>query len=337
MRVLLTGASGFLGGAIAERLLSRGDQLVAVQRSAAPALQARGVHVVQADLGDPEQLPKLQTAAKDCDAILHVAALAGHWGDYQTYFRANVLATQHVLQIARAQGVQRFVYTSTPSVAHAGGDLNGVDESTPIPTHFAAHYPATKAKAEAMVLAANGADLASCALRPHLIWGPGDQHLLPRLVARARAGRLKFIGPAKLIDSIYIDNAADAHLLALDRLQPGAACAGKAYFLSNDQPMLLDELVNRLLACAELGPVHARVPVWVAKSVGTLLEYAYRFLPLSGEPLMTRFVAEQLSTAHYYDISAAKRDLDYRATVSIESGLARLRTHLRLTKPAQLG
>jgi 2-alkyl-3-oxoalkanoate reductase len=326
MRVLVTGAGGFLGGAITRMLLARGDQVSAVQRSDAPALRALGVTVVRGDLAEPELAARAVTG---CDAVLHVAAKAGHWGSYASYFAANVQATRHILRAAQRQGVTRLVYTSTPSVAHAGGDLLGVDESAPIPAHFHAHYPATKAIAETEVLAANSPHFSTCALRPHLIWGPGDRHLLPRLIARAKAGRLRFVGNGRnLVDTIYIENAARAHLLALERLHVGAECAGKAYFLSNDEPMALQEIVNKLIACAGLPPCQKFLPIPVAFAAGALMELAYSLLPLKGEPLMTRFLAEQLSTSHYYNISAAKRDLGYQAEVSIAEGLRRLRASI---------
>ncbi len=326
MKVLVTGASGFLGGGIARRLLARGDQVRVLQRSDSAELRTLGADVRQVDLAKKSEVIE---ACNGVDALVHCAAKAGHWGSYESYYSANVLGTENILAGVRAHGIARLVYTSTPSVAHAGGDLLGVDESTPIPNHFAAHYPATKAVAEKAVLTANSAALATCALRPHLIWGPNDQHLLPRLIARARAGRLRFVGTPKLIDTIYIDNAIDAHVWALDRFAIGSACAGKAYFLSNDEPLPLDIIVNRLLDCAGIAPVHKRVPVWMAKSAGAILEACYRILPLSGEPIMTRFVAEQLSTAHYYNIDAAKRDLGYRVNVSIDVGMARLKAELQ--------
>ncbi len=322
MRVLVTGAGGFLGGAIARLLLARGDQVVAVQRSAAPELVSLGAELFQGDLADPEIAKR---AAITCDGVIHVAAKAGHWGSYESYFSANVLATRNVLAACEKHGITRLVYTSTPSVAHAGGDLAGVDESAPIPEHFHAHYPATKAIAEREVLRANSAALSTCALRPHLIWGPGDNHLLPRLIARAKAGKLRFVGDGEnLLDTIYIDNAARAHLAALDRLKPGAACAGKAYFLSNDEPLPVKQIVNRLIACAGLPPCNQHIPTAIAYAVGALMELTYSVLPLQGEPLLTRFVVSQLSTAHWFDLSAAKRDLGYRAKVSISEGLARL-------------
>lgn len=326
-RVLVTGAGGFLGGAITRALLARGEAVNAVQRSPAPELAALGVHTIQGDLALPGVA---EQAMQGCDAVIHVAAKAGHWGSYQDYFSANVLATRNILAACKTSSARHLVYTSTPSVAHAGGDLLGVDERAPIPSHFSAHYPATKALAETEVLGANGEHLRSCALRPHLIWGPGDNHLLPRLLQRARSGRLRFVGSgANKVDTIYIDNAAQAHLQALDNLRAGGICAGRAYFLSNDEPLPLKEIVNRLIACADLPACHRHIPVPLAFVVGGAMELVYRLFALRGEPLLTRFVVQQLSTAHYYNISAAKADFGYRALVSIDEGLMRLRQHLR--------
>ena len=326
-RVLVTGAAGFLGGAITRALLARGEAVSAVQRRPAPQLAALGVKVFEGDLAS---VGIAEHALQDCDAVIHVAAKAGHWGSYADYFSANVLATRNILAACKIRGVRHLVYTSTPSVAHAGGDLQGVDESAPIPSHFSAHYPATKAIAETEVLAANGAGLRSCALRPHLIWGPGDNHLLPRLLDRARSGRLRFVGSGgNKVDTIYIDNAARAHLQALDNLRAGGICAGRAYFLSNDEPLPLKTIVNRLIACADLPACNRHIPVPLAFVVGGAMELVYRLFALRGEPLLTRFVVQQLSTAHYYNISAAKNDFGYRAEISIDAGLTRLRDHLQ--------
>lgn len=322
MRALVTGAGGFLGGAIARALLAQGHAVVALQRGDAPALRALGAVVCRADLGDADAV---LAAAAGCDVVFHVAAKAGHWGTLAEYQRANVDGTAHVLSACRQQGIGRLVYTSTPSVVHSGGDLEGVDERVPYATRFLAHYPATKAIAEQKVLAANGPTLATVALRPHLIWGPGDNHLFPRIVERARAGRLRFIGkPGKRIDTTYIDNAVDAHLQAAATLAPGAPQAGRAYFISNGEPLTTEDMINRMLACVGLPPVHARIPFALAYAVGALMEAAWTVLPLPGEPLMTRFVADHLATAHWYDISAARRDFGYVPQVSMDQGFARL-------------
>lgn len=322
MKVLVTGGGGFLGQAICARLRARGDAVVSVARNRYPALDALGVeqHAVDIAVLDP-----LLAAARGCEAAIHVAAKAGAWGSWESYYDANVRGTDHVIAACRMLGIPRLVHTSTPSVVHAGGDLEGVDESLPYPGHFRAHYPATKAIAEQRVLAANGAELATVALRPHLIWGPGDNHLLPRIVARARAGRLRFVGKErKKIDVVYIDNAAQAHLDALDRLAPGAACAGRAYFISNGEPVFADDMINGMLAACGLPAETRRIPYGVAFAIGAVLEAVYGVLRIEAEPPMTRFVAEQLATAHWYDIRAARRDLGFAPAVSIDEGLRRL-------------
>ncbi len=325
-RSLVTGGSGFLGGAICRRLREQGKHVVALQRSAAPALEAIGVEVVQGDLAD---LSSVARAAQGCDQVFHVAAKAGHWGPYAQYHAANVTGTENVIRACRTNGIARLVYTSTPSVVHAGHDLEGVDESVRYAARYLAHYPYTKMQAERIVLIENAPDFATVALRPHLIWGPGDQHLLPRIVARAKAGRLKFIGAkGKRIDTTYIDNAVDAHLLAAQHLFPGSDHSGRAYFISNGEPMAIEDVINGLLACAGLPPVHARMPFSLAYGAGWLLEQIYSKLNLKGEPLMTRFVAEHLASAHWYNISAAERDFGYVPRVSMAEGFARLKASL---------
>jgi nucleoside-diphosphate-sugar epimerase len=324
--ILVTGGGGFLGGAVVRQLLARGEQVRSLQRSDVPGLRALGVEVVRGDLADAQAV---LDAARGCEAIVHVAAKAGVWGSEDSYLRANVLGTQHVLDACRAHGIARLVHTSTPSVIHAGGDVEGVDETAPLATHFATAYPRTKAEAERRVLAANGPELATVVLRPHLIWGPDDPQLTARILARAQAGRLRLVGGGhKLIDSVYIDNAAHAHLLALDRVQPGAACAGNAYFITQGEPMPQRQLIDGILAAAGLPPCTRSVSPGLAYVLGAAMELAWHALRREDEPLMTRFLAQQLATAHWYDISAARRDLGYAPLVSVAQGLARLREHL---------
>jgi nucleoside-diphosphate-sugar epimerase len=323
MKALVTGGGGFLGGAIARALLNRGDSVSSFARGAYPALEAQGVTVYQGDLSDPMAL---QRAMEGNDVVFHVAAKAGVWGPYAEYHQANVVGTVHVLEACRAVGVTKLVYTSSPSVVFNGRDMENVDESAPYPTHFEAPYPQTKAIAERLVLEANDETLATVALRPHLIWGPGDNHLVPRLMARARAGQLRRIGRGdKLIDGTYIDNAVHAHLLACDRLSIASPIAGKAYFIAQGEPLPAWNLVNRLLATADIPPVERAVPPEVAYLAGWFFEGVHRLLNLPGEPRLTRFVARELSTAHWFNLNAAKRELGYEAPVSMDEGLARLR------------
>ncbi|NNE05819.1 MAG: NAD-dependent epimerase/dehydratase family protein [Xanthomonadales bacterium] len=325
MKILVTGGGGFLGSAICQQLLGRGEQVVAYQRSPAPKLVAAGAVVCQGDLGDPKALGE---AMVGCDAVIHTAAKAGPWGAYDDYYRANVEGTDHVISACREHGVGRLVYTSSPSVVHGGGDIEGGDESLPYPDRFHAPYPATKALAEQLVLAANGPALRTVSLRPHLVWGPGDPHLLPRLCQKAAGGTLRLPGADKLIDTVYVDNAAAAHLCALDALAPGSECAGRAYFISNDDPRPQRDIIAGLLRAAGMEPEIRAVSPALAGSAAAVIETTWRILRLGGEPPLTRWTANQLATAHWYDISAAKRDLGYRPQVSIEEGLERLAASL---------
>lgn len=322
MKALVTGGGGFLGGAIVRQLKARGDTPISFTRSRNAWLEEIGV---EQRLGDLSDLAALEAAMAGCDLVFHVAAKAGVWGRYADYEATNITGTANVIAACRKAGIRKLVYTSTPSIVHTGGDLEGVNESAPIAARSDSYYPRTKAVAEKAVIAANGPDLATVALRPHLIWGPGDPHLVPRLLARARLGKLKRIGTRDLkVDVTYIDNAAEAHLLAADRLDVGSPISGKAYFISNGEPVVMWDFLNRILADAGVPPVVKTVPVWLAKVAGLYLETVYRIFRFAGEPAMTRFVAGQLSTSHWYDISAAKRDLGYVPRVSIGEGLKRL-------------
>ncbi len=323
LTVLVTGGRGFLGSAIVRALVEQGHAVRSLGRSDAPELRDLGVHTVRGDVAERDAV---RQAMQGCDAVFHVASKVGGWGAYDDYFRVNVEGTRNVLAVARELAVRHLVYTSTPSVVHSGEDLEGVDESTPYATHFDAHYPATKTIAEQDVLAANGERVRTVALRPHLVWGPGDNHMLPRVVARARAGRIRLLsGPPKRVDTLYIDNAVDAHLRALDELRGSARCAGKAYFIAQGEPIESGVLINTMLAAVGVPPVHKRVPVPVARAAGWLAEKVYGALGREDEPPITRFAANQLATSHYFDISAAQRDFGYTPRVSFEQGLKRLR------------
>jgi nucleoside-diphosphate-sugar epimerase len=327
MRVFLTGGNGFLGQAIVRRLLARGDQVRSLQRSAAPELEALGVECIRGDIAEPKIV---EQAAEDCQAAFHVAAKAGVWGQYDDYHRANVLGTRNVISACQSHGIGKLIYTSSPSVVFNGSDEVGIDESVPYPSRYLAHYPLTKAIAEQMVISANGPQLATVSLRPHLIWGPGDNHLIPRLIQRARAGQLRRVGNGRnLVDTTYIDNAADAHLLAADRLEIGSVVAGKTFFISNGEPQPLWDLINRLLACADVPPVTRGISATMAYAVGGVLEAIYTLTRRGDEPRMTRFVARQLSTAHWFRLDAARRDLGYVPRINIEEGLRRLAESLQ--------
>jgi len=327
MRVLVTGGGGFLGKAIVKLLLEQGDEVCSFSRNIYPQLTELGVEQFVGDLND---LTAVIKAADGCDAIYHVAAKASVWGHYDDFYQTNVVGTKNIIQACRCCEINRLIYTSSPSVVFDGTDMEGIDESAPYPDHFLAHYPQTKAEAEQLVLAANDETLATVALRPQLIWGPEDNHLVPRILEQGRVGALRRIGDRPcLVDTVYIDNAANAHVLAGDKLTAGSVVAGKVYFISNDEPLPLWDIVNRILAADDIPVVKKIISPQLAYTVGGLLEKFYRLFKLSGEPRMTRFVAKELSTAHWFDLSSAKEDFGYQPEVSIEEGLSRLRNWLQ--------
>lgn len=326
MKVLVTGGGGFLGSAICRQLLARGDEVIAYQRSASDELEKLGIRVIQGSITDADLL---NTALKGVDAVIHTAAKAGIWGPYDEYFLPNVTGTENIINGCLKNDIHKLVFTSSPSVTHADGDVEGGDESLPYADHYNSPYPATKALAEQLIIAANCPDLHTVSLRPHLIWGPGDNHLLPKLLESAKSGKLKLPGPDKLIDTIYIDNAARAHLLALDRLQSDPeTIGGKTYFVSNDEPMPQSQIIGGLLKAAghdvDIQPISPRIAI----AAGALLETSWKLLRLKSEPPLTRWSAEHLSTAHWYDISAAKHDLGYTVEISIAEGLEKLAASL---------
>ena len=326
MKALVTGGGGFLGKAIVKLLLARGDQVRTFSRGAYPELAKLGVEHVSGELDDAEAVIN---AVEGCDIVFHVAAKAGVWGPYDAFYRANVLGTRNVIAACRKHRIRCLVHTSSPSVVFDGTDMEGVDESVPYPDHYEAFYPQTKAEAEQLVLQANDDTLATVALRPHLIWGPEDNHLVPRILERGGRGELRRIGTrACLVDTIYIDNAATAHLQAADRLEVGSAVAGKAYFLAQGEPLPVWEVVDRILDAGGLPPVSRTISPGLAYAAGAVLEQVHSLLRLKGEPRMTRFVARELSTAHWFDLGAARRDLGYAPQVSFDEGIERLRAWL---------
>jgi len=320
--VLVTGGGGFLGGAIVRALLDRGDRVVSLARGDYPKLRELGVRTVRGDLADPGVVLE---AAQGCDAVLHVAAKAGIWGPAADYQRSNVEGTRLVLAACHKLGIRRLVHTSTPSVVHTGADICGGDESLPYATQFQSDYPRTKALAEQIVLDAADNALATVALRPHLVWGPGDTQLVPRILDRARHGRLRFVnGGRQVIDTTYVDDAAQAHLCALDALVPGAACSGRAYFISSGDPRPIRTVVNAILAADGLPPETRSVPLGLALAAGAAAERAWLLLDRQDEPPMTRFLARQLATAHWFDIGGARRDLAYQPQIGLDEGFRRL-------------
>jgi len=325
---LVTGAGGFLGRQIVEQLVAAGERVRALVRRPCPELDAQSVETAIGDVRDPAAV---SDACRGVDAVFHVAGVAGIWGSWDHYYGTNTLGTRNVVAGCLEHGVGRLVYTSSPSVTFDGGDQCGVDESAPYASRWLCHYSHSKALAEQHVLESNGRDgLLTCALRPHLIWGPGDHHLIPRLVDRARRGHLRRVGDGtNLIDMIHVENAALAHLQAAAALMPGAPACGRAYFISQGEPVNCWEWIDQVLALAGVAPVTKSLSFGTAWRVGATLETAWRVLRLRGEPPMTRFLAAQLAKSHYFDLSRARADLGYQVRVSTDEGMQQLGEALR--------
>jgi nucleoside-diphosphate-sugar epimerase len=323
VKALVTGAGGFLGRYVVEQLLARGDHVRCFSRGSYPELDALGAETIRGDIRDASAVSR---ACESIDVVFHTAAVAGIWGPWQHFYSINTTGTEHVVAACLAQRVARLVYTSSPSVTFNGKDQRHVDESAPYPSRWLCHYPHTKALAEQLVLAANDPDrLRTCSLRPHLIWGPRDRHLIPRLLDRARSGRLRQVGDGNnRIDTVYVENAAQAHLQAADALRSSTTAAGKAYFISQGQPVNCWQWMNEVLQLAGIPPIRRKISFKAAWRLGASLETVYRLARVRSEPPMTRFLAAQLATDHYFDISAARQDFDYRPLVSLEEGMQRL-------------
>ena len=327
LQALVTGAGGFLGRYIAERLLARGDRVRGFARGEYPELQRSGVECVRGDIRDAGQVA---AACKGVDVVFHTAAVASIWGPRKWFHEINTVGARNVLAACRIHGIRKLVYTSSPSVTFDGGDQEGIDESAGYPDRWLAFYPQTKAVAEQEVLAAADADLGTCSLRPHLIWGPRDSHLIPRLIDRARRGRLFRVGDGKnLVDMIYVENAAAAHLQAADALAPDSQVSGRAYFLSQGEPVNCWDWIDEILALAELPPVRRSISARAAYGIGAAMEAAYWLSRRRSEPRMTRFLARQLATSHYFSIARAREDFGYAPEISTEEGMRRLGQWLR--------
>jgi 2-alkyl-3-oxoalkanoate reductase len=322
MRVLVTGGGGFLGRALVDKLSDDGSIVYALGRKKIFNLPSTA-EAIQCDLKDKQATIN---ACKGMDAVFHAAAIPGIWGDSKEFFDSNVEGTRNILEGCFQAGVKKFIFTSSPSVVCHNKDMENADETTPYPDKYLCDYPLTKAIAEREVLAANNKNgLLTVSLRPHLIWGPGDPHLVPRIIGRAKKGRLARVGKgANKVDMTYIDNAVEAHILAFKCLEEGATVAGQAYFISDDEPVNLWGWIDNLLARLDMPPVKKIISFRAANAIGTTLEIIFRALGIKSEPPMTRFVATQLATSHYFNISKAKRDFDYKPIVNQEEGLNRL-------------
>lgn len=320
MKVLVTGASSMIGRRTVERLVARGDVVTTLQRRPA------GIDVREI-LGSVDDRDVVSRACSDQDAVVHVAAKVGVTGTWSVYEQTNVRGTDLLIEAARSAGVDRFVHVSTPSVAHAGSALIGAPAGAADPAGTNGHYATSKAIAEVAALGATSTAMPVVAIRPHLVWGPGDTQLVGRIIERARRGRLALVGSGTaLIDTTYVDNAADALVAALDR---AAHLGGQAFVVSNGEPRMVHELVSRIVAAAGIDWSPRHVPAAVAKGGGSVAERIWGRTGRTDDPPMTRFLAEQLSTAHWFDQRETREALRWAPTVSLAEGFTRLEASFR--------
>lgn len=320
MRVLVTGATSLLGRHTVDRLLKQGHEVATFQRTSGDTASSTGGP--REFLGDIASRTDVRPALADQEAVIHLAAKVGVTGPWAEYERTNVVGTATLLKVAADVGVDRIVHVSSPSVAHGGTALVGSGAEPADPSTTRGFYATSKAQAELLALAASTASMPVVALRPHLVWGPGDQQLVGRIVARAKAGRLAMVGSgAALIDSTFVDNAADAFVAALDR---APALGGEAFVISNGQPRTVSELFARIVGAAGLDRPRRHVPTGVAFVGGLAAERLWSGLGRREDPPMTSFLAEQLSTAHWFDQRRTREALDWSPAVSLDEGFERL-------------
>lgn len=324
MRILVTGGGGFLGTHVVKELLKNPSYIVTnFSRHSYPHLEDMGVPTFKGDLTKLQDVKRV--LGQGFDAIIHVAAKAGVWGAYDEYYSINYLGTKYLVDEAKAAGIKKFIYTSSPSVVFGSESIEGADESIPYPDKHLTAYAETKCMAEKYVLDSNDANFLTVALRPHLIWGPGDPHLFPRLIQKGREGKLRIIGDGEnLVDIIYVENAALAHVQALENLSDGSRLCGKAYFLGQERPVKLWDFINIVLGFAKIGPVMNSLDEKTAYRLGWLFEKVFKIFGIKKpEPPLTRFVALNLSKSHYFSHANASKDFGYTPSITIEEGLRR--------------
>jgi nucleoside-diphosphate-sugar epimerase len=346
--VLVTGASGLLGASVARTLLARGDAVVTLQRRPSGVAGARDV-LGSLDASEPRRTPAgstprpaLEDAAEGVDGVVHCAAKVGFTGAEAGFRAVNVDGTGALLAAARAAGATRFVQVSSPSVAHAGAALVGAGAEPASPELARGPYARTKAAGELLALAADAPGFAVVAVRPHIMWGPGDAQLTERVVARARAGRMVLVGDGcALIDSTYLDDAVAALVAALDRA-PDAAVHGRAFVVSSGEPRTVGEFLGRLALAGGAPAPSRRVPLGAARAVGGLAEGVWAVLGrlpsppsavVDDDPPLTRFLAEQLGTAHWFDQRATRAALGWAPAVGLDEGFRRVAAHYGGTGP----
>lgn len=328
MKALVTGGGGFIGRYVVKKLLDRGDRVRVLGRKNYPELRKLGVEIVRTDLCHKQPV---EEACRSMDCVFHIGALTGIWGRWEDFYQTNVMGTRHIISGCQKHGVPKLIYTSSPSVVYAQEDQINIDETAPYPKKYLCPYPETKAIAEQVVLEANDPQkLITTALRPHLVIGPGDTNLIPRLLDRAKKGKLIIVGDGNnKVDLTYVENVAHAHLLAADRLVPHSPVAGNAFFISQGEPVILWEWINRLLEKMNIPKIKKCISLSKAKKIGWIMEIVFRLFHLKKDPPMTRFVASQLGTSHYFNISKAQKYLGYQPIISLKEGMELLIEYYR--------
>jgi nucleoside-diphosphate-sugar epimerase len=330
--VLITGSSGFIGRHLVDAFADRGHPVVAVDIGGEPWRDD-----VRWERGDVRDADRLTALFEGVDTVVHNASLVHTRHNMESLVWAvNHAGTRNVLAASRRAGVPRLVYMSSASVVYQGVDLERGDERLPYSTISQAPYADSKIAAEKEVLAQSGeGGVVTCALRPHVVFGPHDQRLFPALLQRARAGKLK-VGVGrddKLSDFTYIDNLVDATVAAAERLAPGSPVAGQAYFITNGEPMAFFAFVDAVLVALGLPKTRGRIPFSVAYPVAAIKE-AWDTLKggsLGNEGSFSRFTVRYLCTHHWFSIDKARRDLGYAPRVSVAEGIERTVEHLRAT------
>ncbi len=330
MKVLITGGGGFMGMALIKRLIAEGHKITSYSRREYPLHWALGISSIQADIRDQEALEK---ACKGKDLVFHLAAKVGIWGDYKEYESTNVTGTFNVIKACRKQGVGRIVFTSSSSVVFDGSDLEGINESHPYPANHGSHYASTKAMAERLIIEANSEKLKTISLRPHLVWGPYDSHLIPGVLKRAGSGKLRRIGDQEyFIDTTYIDNMVDALMLAAYGLESNPEAAGKILFITNGEPARVWDFINSIIQIAGYPPVHKKIPERLATLAAGTSEWFHHLFKIKSEPFMTRHAIREMCTNHWFDITNAKEILGYNPRVSYADGFKYLKDYLKIGK-----
>ena len=316
-KVLVTGGGGFLGSYIVKQLLDKNYEVYSFSRSSYPEIEKMGATCIKGSLAKYEDVLK---AVNGMDAVIHTAALAGIWGKWDDFYSTNFLGTKNIIEACQKANVKKLVYTSSPSVVFDGEDIKGDGEEISYAKKHWCHYPVTKMMAEELVLKANSERLITSSLRPHLIWGPKDPHFIPRLVERAKSGKLKQIGSGEnLVDVIYVENAAKAHVDVLEKMDDNPeAVAGKSYFIGQSEPIKLWDFVNRLVESAGGPRVKRKIPLWLAYMVASMMEAVFGVFKIyKREPLLTRFLALQMAKSHYFSHKAAENNLKNKARLPI--------------------